>query len=266
MAGDAGFILNREWIDVSLRHTVIDSSFNPQMGFVQRPGIRNTDGAVTFTKWINRRFLQNLSMSGGLAYLTDLRGVLQTRNQSVSGSAVLRGGDEIRVGMTRGHEFVPGDAWIRNIRIETGIYDTWTRSLYFGTYRARPVNAYLNCQWGTLFDGTQRSASLSGTAAASRHLSVDLAYSYNDLDLKNGSLVSNVLSTRWTYSFTPDLFVKAYLQWNSADEVFSANFLMDYAFRPRSHIYLVYNGSQDTFLRRPRDRIVMLKMSYLWQI
>jgi hypothetical protein len=128
------------------------------------------------------------------------------------------------------------------------------------------LHRYLTCQWGTLFDGKQRSASLTGTATASKHLSVDMAYAYNFLDLKNGSLVSHVLSTRWTYSFTPDLFAKTYLQWNSADKVFSANFLVDYAFRPRSHVYLVYNENQDTLLRQPRDRIVMLKMAYLWQI
>lgn len=265
-AGDVGFILNREWIDVALRYTSIDSSFNPQMGFVQRPGIRNSDGAVAFTKWINSGTVQNIGLSTGLTYVTDAHGILQTRNNSISGSVVSRGGDEIRIGLVRSYEFVPRDARIRNIRIDSGVYDTWAQSVYIGTFRARPINAYLTCQWGTLFDGKQRSASLTGTATASKHLSVDMAYAYNFLDLKNGSLVSHVLSTRWTYSFTPDLFAKTYLQWNSADKVFSANFLVDYAFRPRSHVYLVYNENQDTLLRQPRDRIVMLKMAYLWQI
>ena len=266
VAGDFGFTLNREWIDVSLRHTVIDSTFNPKMGFVQRPGIRNTDGTVAFTRWINNRAVQNVGLSTGLIYITDPSGILQTRNNNLSGSVVSRGGDEIRIGLTRSYEFVPRTAWIRDIRIDAGAYDAWFQSVYIGTFRARPVNASLTCVWGGLFDGRQRSVSLTGTAAVSGHLLVDLAYGYNFLDLKNGSLVSHLLSTRWTYSFTPDLFAKAYLQWNSADDVFSANFLVDYAFRPRSHFYLVYNENQDTLLRRPRDRIVMLKAAYLWQI
>ena len=92
------------------------------------------------------------------------------------------------------------------------------------------------------------------------------AYTYNHLDLKNGKLTSNVLATRWTHSFTPDLFAKAYLQWNSADKRFSANFLLDYTYKPRSHIYLVYNENRDTLLNQPRDRIIMLKFTYLWQL
>ena len=124
----------------------------------------------------------------------------------------------------------------------------------------------MRVQWGELFDGKQQSADVSGRAKLSNHLSVDLSYTYNHLDLKNGKLTSHLMSTRWTYSFTPDMFVKAYLQWNKADERFSANFLIDYAYRPRSHIYLVYNENQDTALHQPRDRIIMLKMNYLWQI
>jgi hypothetical protein len=265
-AGDVGFTLNEDWIDISLRHTRIDSSFNPRMGFVRRPGIQSSDGSVTFTKWINRGLVQNLALTSGLNYTADPHGVLQTRENSLTGSVMFRRGDEIRAGATRSYEFVPRDATIRDIRIGSGIYETWAQSVYFGTFRARPVNAYLTCQWGGLFDGRQRSLSLTGTAKASNHLYVDLAYAYNLLDLKNGRLVSNVLSTRWTYSFTPDLFAKAYLQWNTADEVFSANYLVDYAFRPKSHMYLVYNENQDTLLGRPKDRILMLKMTYLWQV
>jgi len=124
----------------------------------------------------------------------------------------------------------------------------------------------MKLQWGKLFDGDRRALDLEGTAKISNHLSLDLAYAYNHLDLGHGELTSHVLSTRWIYSFTPDLFAKAYLQWNSADQRFAINLLFEYAYRPRSHIYLVYNEDQDTVWNRPRDRIIMLKMTYLWQI
>ncbi|MBN1895424.1 carbohydrate binding family 9 domain-containing protein [bacterium] len=265
-AGDVGFILNREWIDISLRHTHIDSLFNPRMGFVRRPGIRHTDGSVTFTKWINNRHFQNIAFSSGMTVITDTGGILETRDNTFSGSVLSGSGDEYRVQLIRSYEFVPRQTAIRDIRIDPGIYHAWTQAVTVTTYRARPVQASLSAQWGQLFGGTQQSAGLSGTAKASNHLSVDLSYSYHFLDLKNGSLVSHVLSTRWIYSFTPDLFAKAYVQWNSADERFSANLLFDYAYRPRSHIYLVYNENQDTVLRRPRDRMLMLKITRLWQI
>ncbi|MBN2412781.1 carbohydrate binding family 9 domain-containing protein [candidate division KSB1 bacterium] len=266
MAGDVGFVLNKKWIDLNIRYTHIDSLFNPQMGFVRRSNIRNTDGNVILTKWFNGKIIDNIAFSSGLLYITDHHQVLQTRNNTFSGSMLLRRGDEISLTITRSYEFVPVDASIRDMTIFAGVYDTWFQSISFDSYRARPVNIDLTFQWGQLFDGKQQSANLTGTAKLSNHLSVDMAYTYNHLDLLNGGLYSHILSTRWAYSFTPDFFTKVYLQWNTADNRFSANFILDYTYRPRSHIYLVYNENQNTLLHEPTDRIIMLKMTWLWQI
>jgi len=266
MAGDVGFILNKEWIDINLRYTHIDSLFNPALSFVRRPNIRNTDAAIEFTKWINNRFIQYVALASGLSYITDHHQILQTRDIPLTGSMTFRQGDQLQVGITRSYEFVPQDSYIRNIKIAAGSYETWSQQIRFDAYRARPINGDLEFEWGQLFDGVQQSANVSGSAKLSNHLNVDLAYTYNYLDLKNGSLISHVLSTRWTYSFSPDFLAKAYIQWNKADHRFSGNFIIDWAYRPRSHIYLVYNENQDTLQRQPTDRIFMVKMTCLWQI
>lgn len=266
MAGDFGFILNKEWIDVNLRYTYIDSLFNPKMGFIRRPNIQNTDVDVEFTKWINNRVLKNLALSTGLSYITDHHQVLQTRDVPLVGSATFRTEDMVRFGITRSYEFVPQESYIRDIKIDAGSYETWSQNISFEAYRARAINGDVEYEWGELFDGKHQSVQLSGSAKVSNHLNVDVAYTYNHLDLKNGSLNSNVLSTRWTYSFTPDFFAKAYIQWNTADNRFSGNLIVDWVYRPRSHIYLVYNENQDTLLDRVTDRIIMMKWTYLWQI
>ncbi len=266
MAGDFGFIFNKEWIDVRLRYTHIDSLFNPKMGFVRRPNIRHTDGQVEFTKWINNNHVQYVALSSGVVYVTDHHQVLQTRDVPLSGAVTFRTGDRMNIGLTRSYEFVPRDSYIRDIKIDAGSYDIRSQHAGFRSYRARPINGSLDFEWGELFDGRHQSASLSGSAKASNHLNIDLAYTFNHLDLKNGSLVSHVLSTRWTYSFTPDFFAKAYLQWNKADNRFSGNLIVDWAYRPRSHVYFVYNENHDTLHHTATDRIFMMKMTYLWQI
>ncbi|RQW10014.1 hypothetical protein EH222_03050 [candidate division KSB1 bacterium] len=266
MAGDFGFILNENWLDINLRYTHIDSSFLPKMGFVRRPNIRSTDATVTLTKWINNGYCQNIAFSSGVSYLTDHQQILQTRDLPLAASITFRKGDRLKAGATRSYEFVPRDSRIRDIRIDAGVYDAWSQQISLSSYEARTVNAEIDVEWGQIFDGVQQSMLLSGSAKASNHLNIDVAYTYNHLDLSNGSLLSHVLSTRWTYSFTPDFFTKAYLQWNTADNRFSGNIILDWAYRPRSHIYLVYNEIQDTLSGEPTDRIIMLKMTYLWQI
>lgn len=69
-AGDAGLILNKEWLDISLRYTSIDTLFNPEMGFVRRGNIRKTNGSAAFTKWINNDYFRSRILS--LIFLTEL--------------------------------------------------------------------------------------------------------------------------------------------------------------------------------------------------
>ncbi len=266
MAGDVGIVFNKEWLDVDVRYTHIDSLFNPQMGFVRRSNIRSLDSDITLTKWINKGHIQNIAFSSGVAYITDHHQTLKTRDVPLSASVVFRKGDEIEIGVVRSYEFVPRDAYIRDIRIDAGVYETWLQELEFSAYRGRPVHGRVSMEWGELFDGTQQSVMATGSAKVSNHLNVDLSYTFNHLDLQNGNLDSHVLSTRWTYAFTPDFFTKAYLQWNSADNRFSGNILVDWAYRPRSHLYLVYNETRNTLVHEPIDRIFMMKLTYLWQI
>ena len=265
-AFDVGFTLNKSWIDVSLGYTHIDSLFRPEMGFVRRRNIRTTSGNVTFTQWVNKGQFRDISFSTGLSYIADHHQVLQTRDNSFSFSFNFRSGDALSLGSTRSYEFVPDPDRIRSITIDAGTYDTWDHSIRLTTYRARAINGSVSVSWGEYFDGRQRAVDVSGAAKLSNNLNVDLSYGYDHLNLKHGDFTSHLMSTRWTYSFTPDLFAKTYIQYNKADNRFSANFIIDYGYRPRSHVYLVYNENRDTDLNQPIDRIIMLKMTYLWQI
>jgi hypothetical protein len=139
MAGDIGFILNKEWIDINLRYTHIDSLFNPAMGFVRRPNVRNADADITFTKWINSRYIQNLAVSSGMTYITDHHQTLQTRENDLIASLLSGGGDEISIGVIRSYEYVPDTTSIRDIQINPGNYDTWRQSVGLRSYRARPL-------------------------------------------------------------------------------------------------------------------------------
>lgn len=266
VAGDAGFVYLKNWLELSSRYTHIDSLFNPAMGFVRRPNIRNSDSEIELTKWINNAYLQNIAIESGMTYITDHQNVLQTRDLPVTASLTLKTGDSFNFGIVQSFEYVPEESYIRDIKIETGEYNTLTQRMSMRSFRGRPLNGSIEFEWGELFDGKHRTIQMEATAKASNHLGIDLAYTYYDLNLVHGELESHILGTRLTYSFTPDFFTKAYLQWNTADNRFSGNIIVDWAYRPRSHLYLVYNENHDTQQGLVADRIFMMKMTYLWQI
>ncbi len=67
------------------------------------------------------------------------------------------------------------------------------------------------------------------------------------------------------YNSSSDLFIRAFLQWNSESDYFTANLLLGYTFLPGSTFYLAYNSGYDngeqTFAKD--SEIVFGKISYL---
>ena len=85
--------------------------------------------------------------------------------------------------------------------------------------------------------------------------------------LPQGNVNLQTLSSRLVYSFTTNLFVKLYTQWNNDAESVGVNLLANYRFRPGSDIYLVYDqafGTEGGLTER--NRALLLKMSYLFSL
>ncbi len=268
-AGNAGVVVNTEWLDMSLRHAFIDSLFNPEMGFVQRGNLRNTEGALSLTRWINSRHLKSIALITSMEYITNHRNTLLSRETDIEFWVTGKSEDMLRLETDLEYEYLPTDDYIRNIRIDKGRYKTRTHRMTLNTYRSRPISGSISYEWGSMFGGYGRGFGLTADTKFSRHFNVDLSYSHNTLDLQNGALTANILSTRFNYSFTTELFAKAFLQWNDADHRISTYFLVDWIYRPKSHLYLVYRDTRNTLLSRFdnfRDRTIQLKLTYLWSL
>ncbi|MBN1291512.1 MAG: carbohydrate binding family 9 domain-containing protein [Candidatus Latescibacteria bacterium] len=269
IAGDVKVVLNKDWIDFSAAYTSIDSLFKPEMGYVRRENIRKTDSSVELTKWINNRYLRNISWQNSIGYTTDHENVLQTRENSSGINVDAASGDGISYSINHDYEYLPEDDYIRDIRVDEGTYSATYHKVSASSYGSRPVSGSVSYRWGELFEGDGRTLSCSGKVRSMQRLITELSYTYNHLDLTNGALYANVFAGRWTYSFTTNMFAKCYIQWNDADEKIATNLLFDYIYRPKSHLYIVYNENRDSTngsSQTVRDRMLQLKLTYLWNI
>ncbi len=264
IAGDVKIELNKDWIAFETSYTSIDSLFKPEMGFVRRDNIRKTDSAVTLKKWINNRFIQNYFWENSLSYVTDHNNVLETRETGSELGLVTRGGNRVYYSLNRDYDFLPYDDSIRNIVIDKGDYSATYHVAGTSTNSSKPLSGSASYRWGERLDGTGRALSLSGRAVMWQRFVSELGYTYNHLDMKNGVLYANVLSGRWTYSFTTRMYGKCYLQWNDADERVSVNLLYDYMYSPKSHFYIVYNENNSYGDADRKDRLLMMKLTYYW--
>ena len=269
LAGDVKLELNKDWIDFTAAYTSIDSLFKPEMGYVRRDNIRKTDSSLQLTKWINNRYIRNISWQNGIGYTTNHENVLQTRENSSEISIDTTTGDGASYSINHDYEYLPVDDYIRAIRVDAGTYGATYHRVSASSYRARPVSGSISYRWGERLDGDGRTLSCSSRIMSMQRLITELSYSYNHLDLVNGALYANVFAGRWTYSFTTNMFAKCYIQWNDADEKIATNLLFDYIYRPKSHLYIVYNENRDSTMgssQTVRDRMLQLKLTYYWNI
>jgi hypothetical protein len=96
---------------------------------------------------------------------------------------------------------------------------------------------------------------------------LELIYNRNAfaLPVPGGHFDTNIGAARLVYSFSPDLYAKAFLQWDDADKMFKSNFLVRWIYKPGANVYFIYNESRwigpAGYIK---DRTVMLKVSFLF--
>jgi hypothetical protein len=87
------------------------------------------------------------------------------------------------------------------------------------------------------------------------------------VDLPEGRFTAQLVTTRTTYTVSPQMFVSALLQYNSSNESLSTNLRMRWEYRPGSELFVVYNEQRDTLMpnRYPEldNRAFVIKISRL---
>ena len=152
--------------------------------------------------------------------------------------------------------------------IPRGGYDWASLRASYTSNQSRRVYGSLSTTVGGYYNGDRRSVSASANVAPMDTFLVETSYTRNRIALPaTGPFVTNVLSTRVSYSFSPDLFVKSFIQYNDATHSASLNLLLWYIYRPGSDLYVVYNQGWETDLPGPRDlrvrgRSLAVKMTW----
>ena len=92
--------------------------------------------------------------------------------------------------------------------------------------------------------------------------------SLNWIDIPAGEVMTTLVTTRTTVTFTPFLFASALIQYNSAANDASANVRLRWEYQPGSELFIVYNEQRDTLARRfpmLENRAFIVKINRLFR-
>ncbi|MFC1477171.1 DUF5916 domain-containing protein [candidate division KSB1 bacterium] len=246
-AGDIGLNYNSDLVEGSLSFLDIEEQFDPEMGYMQRTDLKKTSGNIEYSprpeRWGSIR--QFRYQARGM-YQTDHNNFLLNRQISGEFSINFENSARFSVNLEREYEYLDYDWTSHENTIKQGGYTTTSSRISYNTNRGKDISGMVNINVGDYFTGKKYGGRASVDMKAFNRFRANINYSYNWVDLPV-EFHTNSLSTRISYSFNPDMFVKAYIQLiddklvNDDQYVVSSNILFRYIYRPGSDFYLVYN-------------------------
>ncbi len=157
---------------------------------------------------------------------------------------------------------------VSGIPVPPGRYDFNEVQYSYNYDRSAPVSFGMRATVAGFFGGDIVTLRPSINARYGETVNLSVSYSRNDIDLPNGSVITNLTSVRAAYNFSPRLFVQTLLQHNDSADLWSVNFRVGWLQDANTGLFLVYNETEGIGDIVPSfaGRSVILKYSYLFDV
>jgi hypothetical protein len=206
-------------------------------------------------------------VEGVLDYYENHGGALESRTQQLEVRLSRQDSSSIRVGATREDDAPSVPFAAAGTLLPVGRYRWTTYSAGYSSNQARRIYGGISGEAGGYYNGDRQSVRAAVNFQLGRTLLVEPNYTKNWITLPGRpTYVTNTLNLRVSQSFSPDVFVKAFMQYNDERRTASFNLLFWYIYKPGSDLYVVYNEGRETDIAdrwsRPRNRSLAVKLTY----
>ena len=154
--------------------------------------------------------------------------------------------------------------------IPTGRYDFASVQAGFTFGPQRAVSGDVSAEHGRFYSGHKRAFTLRSVRAKfTPHFSAEPSYSFNLVDLVEGSFTTHLLGARLIYGVTARMCASALLQYSSVSRAVTANVRFRWEYQPGSELFLVFNEQRDTSVRAfpaLANRAFIIKITRLFRL
>ena len=271
VGNDNAWYIGSNWqdnlFDLSVGYTDTGDNFNPEVGYVRHQGSRRFRSQMEYTPRPRKFGIREIQVGPEIDYVLTQENELETRDLTLGSRIELDNGERITLQAIRTAEHLEEDFDIYDdIIIPIDEYEfNWFRAM-IETAQSGMFAGQFGVNVGDFFDGTRRGFEIDASFKPNGRLVVETQYQFERVELSAGSFNANLVASRIVYSFSTRLFAKLFAQWNSADDVVSTNFLLNYIYRPGSDFYFVFNQvyDEDSGTIGLSESTVVGKMTYWW--
>ncbi len=128
--------------------------------------------------------------------------------------------------------------------VPVGNYESTEAQLVAFTNQGAPVSARMRLTFGGFFGGSRVVTAPQILIRISDIFSTEIIWTRNDVELSGGAFVTNLMSSRVSYSFTPRIYLQALLQYNDRANLWSSNIRFGWLNQANTGLFVVYNDTQ----------------------
>ena len=205
-----------------------------------------------------------------LSYVTDQQNRLVTRTEHFMNGFYMQDGSFLNVIYQRNLDVLDTPFRIQpTVTIPVGTYEFDELDLTYNTNPAKRIYERFTWQPMQFYGGTRQTITGAVGMRATSHLSTELQFSRNDVDLPYGAFLVDLTILRVDYAMTPRATIRSLTQYNSSTHEVTNSVRFNFIYRPGSDLYVVYNDLQQTAVPlgatalAPTDRQLVVKMTYL---
>ena len=147
------------------------------------------------------------------------------------------------------------DARIRDrpaLSVQPGEYSFEDVGVEFRSNRSAALSGSLEVGAGEFWSGRQRLAGGGLRWRLNAHLAVSTTLTRNVVTLPEGSFTGDLVGLRVDWSFTPRMFLNAFVQYNGETDMWLSNVRYNLIHRPLSDIYVVWNETHSPGISQAR--------------
>ncbi len=262
---------NLRKIDVDVGYQQVGEQFNPEVGFLSRRGYRKPNLFV-MTRFRPTRIFQELRPHVSYRGFWGFDGVQESGYAHIDNHWQFKDSTEVHTGVNLVQEGVrvPFEIY-PGIFVPAGSYNNAEVQPVLMTNQAHPLSFSIFTNFGGFFSGHRRSFSPTLRFRGGQALTAEVSYQRNDVSLPQGDFITNLVRTRFSYSFTPRIFAQSLIQYNDRADVWAVNLRVGWLQAANTGLFIVYNdtrGLYDFEPRRPErtDRSLTIKFSRMFDV
>ena len=245
----------------------IGENFNPEVGFIQREGIRRVNGQIRYSPRLGKFGVRQIYTGPEFDFFLNQDNQLETQEITLTNYFRFESGAYIGFLPKRTTEHLDEDFEIRDgIIIPSGEYNFTEMMIRGSTDDTKALTGQYSVNFGNFYNGSKWGFTLDAGFKPNGRLNVQPMFQFNRVTLPQDTFNASIFGARVGYSFSTTLFAKIFAQWNSDDDIIAGNILLNYIYRPGSDFYLVFNQIYDTGGTRTGldETTVVAKMTYWW--